>query len=76
MFGVPDVKWGEQVAAAVILKPGCSADGEALADFLRDRIARHKVPKSWAFVDSLPVNASGKVQKFLLRQGFVGGAVT
>ncbi|SCK10820.1 fatty-acyl-CoA synthase [Variovorax sp. HW608] len=67
VFGVPDEKWGEQVAAAVVLKPARSCDGKALAAFLEARIARHKVPKTWRFVDALPVTATGKIQKFLLR---------
>jgi fatty-acyl-CoA synthase len=68
IFGVPDTKWGEQVAAAVVLKPGASADEAELDAFLTHRIARHKVPRSWRFVDALPVNASGKIQKFVLRE--------
>ena len=68
VFGVPDPKWGEQVAAAVILKSGAATDGETLTRYLQERIARHKVPKQWHFVDSFPVNASGKIQKFVLRE--------
>jgi fatty-acyl-CoA synthase len=68
VYGVADAKWGEQVAAALILKPGAATDGEALATYLQERIARHKVPKLWRFVASFPVNASGKIQKFMLRE--------
>ncbi len=68
VFGIADEKWGEQVAAAVILKPGQHTDDEALTQFLQQRIARHKVPRLWQFVDNLPVNASGKIQKFVLRE--------
>jgi acyl-coenzyme A synthetase/AMP-(fatty) acid ligase len=39
-------------------------------EYLQERIARHKVPKQWHFVQSFPVNASGKIQKFLLRERF------
>ena len=70
VFGVPDEKWGEQVAAAVIARPGRTPDFEALTRFLQERIARHKVPKHWRLVDSLPLNASGKVQKFVLQEQF------
>ncbi|MDB5972346.1 MAG: AMP-dependent synthetase [Hydrocarboniphaga sp.] len=70
VFGVPDVKWGEQVAAAVIFRGGQSATADELVEFLRSRIARHKVPKFWHVVDTLPVNASGKIQKFMLREQF------
>jgi fatty-acyl-CoA synthase len=75
VFGVPDEKWGEQVAAAVMLKPGASADGDALAAFLCERLARHKVPKSWRFVTAFPLNTSGKIQKFVLREQHDGGTV-
>jgi fatty-acyl-CoA synthase len=68
VFGVPDEKWGEVVAAAVVLKPGRTCDGEALSAFLEGRIARHKVPRVWRFLDALPVTATGKVQKFVLRE--------
>jgi len=70
VFGVADVKWGEQVAAAVILKPGASGTAEAFMEYLQERIARHKVPKVWHFVETFPVNASGKIQKFVLRERF------
>ncbi len=70
VFGVPDNKWGEQVAAAIVAKPGQKTSGEQLSEFLLARIARHKIPKYWQFVDNLPVNASGKIQKFLLRERF------
>jgi len=67
VFGVPDEKWGEQVAAAVVLKPGRSCDSAALSAFLDGRIARHKVPRVWRFIDAMPVTPTGKVQKFVLR---------
>lgn len=70
VFGVTDPTWGEQVAAAVILKPGQKADEAMLTAYLEERIARHKVPKHWKFVQSFPINASGKVQKFILRESF------
>jgi len=70
VFGVADAKWGEQVAAAVILKPGITVTVERLMDYLQARIARHKVPKIWHFVDAFPVNASGKIQKFVLRERY------
>ena len=70
VFGVPDEKWGEQVAAAIILKTGHAGDEAGLTRFLQERIARHKVPKYWRFVSGYPVNASGKIQKFMLREQF------
>jgi fatty-acyl-CoA synthase len=71
VFGVPDEKWGEQLAAAVIVKTGLTVTGEQLAEFLGSRIARHKTPKYWSFVTSFPTNPTGKVQKFVLREQFL-----
>ena len=62
------------MAAAVILKQGQSAAECVLIEYLQARIARHKVPKFWFFVDSLPTNASGKVQKFALRDAYANAS--
>ena len=67
VYGVPDADLGEAVAAAVVLEPGTAADAEALAAFVKAKLARFKQPKSYAFVPDLPRNAMGKVQKALLR---------
>lgn len=72
VFGIPDEKWGEQVAAAVIPRAGCSPDPDAMTAFLQARIARHKVPKFWRVMDRFPLNPTGKVQKFLLKEQFMG----
>jgi fatty-acyl-CoA synthase len=66
-FGIADDHWGEQVAAAVRLRPGSHASTQELETFLREHIARHKVPRFWDFVERMPVNAMGKVQKDILR---------
>jgi len=65
---VPDRKYGEQVMAAVILKKGESMTEEDVKAFCRDRIANYKIPKYVKFVDSYPMTASGKIQKFKLRE--------
>jgi fatty-acyl-CoA synthase len=70
VVGVPDPVWGEQVAAFVRPAPGGDADGDELAGWLRARVASHKVPRHWRFVDELPLTASGKVQRFVLRERF------
>jgi fatty-acyl-CoA synthase len=64
VVGIPDRKYGEQVLAAVILKPGEQATAEEFTAFCQGRIARHKIPRYWEFVDSVPMTASGKVQKY------------
>ncbi|MFW0888003.1 UNVERIFIED_CONTAM: AMP-binding protein [Pseudomonas sp. JL1] len=73
VFGVPDEKWGEQVAVAIVLKSGCSCNAEELGLFLDGQIARHKMPRVWHFLDTLPVTATGKVQKFVLREQLLVG---
>lgn len=71
VVGVPDEKWGEQVVAFVRLAPEARADAQELHRFIRERLAPHKTPREWIFVDALPMTASGKVQKFVLRERFV-----
>ncbi len=68
VYGVPDRKYGEQVMAAVKLKPGIKMTEEEVTEFCRGRIANYKVPKYVKFVDSYPMTASGKIQKFKLRE--------
>lgn len=70
VVGIPDTKYGEQVLAAIQLKNGISATAEEFIDFCTGKIARHKVPKYWEFMDSFPMTASGKVQKYKLRDMF------
>jgi fatty-acyl-CoA synthase len=65
VVGVPDVYWGEQVAAVVRLSAPVTDDD--LAAFCRDRLARHKVPKRWHRTDAFPLTGSGKVMKHILR---------
>jgi acyl-CoA synthetase (AMP-forming)/AMP-acid ligase II len=67
VIGVPDERLGEVPKAYVVLKPGISATGESIIAWCRDRMANYKVPRSVEIVPVLPVNASGKVQKFVLR---------
>jgi fatty-acyl-CoA synthase len=59
---------GEEVAAAIKLKQGETATTEEIRAFCDGRIARFKIPRQIRFVDSFPMTASGKVQKFKLRE--------
>jgi long-chain acyl-CoA synthetase len=68
VLGEPDETWGERVVAYVVKKdPGVTAD--ELERFCRqsEKLARYKRPREYRFVKQLPRNASGKIQKFLLR---------
>lgn len=67
VVGVPHTHWGEEVAAFVRLHNGPPAP-EELHAYLSSRMARHKVPRHWYFVDELPLTASGKVIKTELRR--------
>jgi fatty-acyl-CoA synthase len=60
---VPDPKWGKVDWAIVVLRPGTSLSQADLIDWLREKMARYKVPKSMAFVDALPNTAANKVDK-------------
>jgi fatty-acyl-CoA synthase len=63
----PDERWGETPCAFVTLKPGTSADADAIIAFCRERLARFKVPKTIVF-GPLPKTSTGKIQKFVLRE--------
>ncbi len=67
VVGIPSAKYGEEVGAFVILKEGSDCRPEDVRDFCRGQISRYKIPKYVAMVDSFPMTASGKVQKFILR---------
>ena len=68
VYGVPDKKYGEQVMAAIILKKGVEMSEEEVRDFCRDKIANYKIPKYVTFVEGYPMTASGKIQKFKMRE--------
>ena len=70
VIGVPDATWGEAVKACIVLKPGAEASGEDVIQWLRDRVAHYKCPKSVDFVTELPRNPSGKILKRILREPF------
>ncbi len=67
VVGVPDQKYGEQVLAAIKLKEGQTATPEEIKEFCLKNIARHNQPYYVIFVDSFPMTASGKIQKYKLR---------
>lgn len=70
VIGIPDKKYGEQVLAAIQLKAGQTATSAEFVEFCKGKIARHKIPKYWEFVESYPMTASGKIQKFKMKEAF------
>ncbi|HEX5503148.1 MAG TPA: AMP-binding protein, partial [Thermomicrobiales bacterium] len=71
VVGVPDERYGEQVAAFVRPAPGGAPTEEELCAYCRERLAAYKTPRHWVFVEQFPLTPSGKVQKFRLREQFV-----
>ena len=72
VIGVPHPDLGEGVAAAVVLRPGTALTQQAVLDAIGPRLARFKHPRHIAFVDELPRNTMGKVQKNVLRETYAG----
>ncbi len=66
--GVPDVKFGEELCACIILRPGMQADADEIKAFCSGQIAHYKIPRYIRFVESFPMTVTGKIQKYLLRQ--------
>lgn len=71
IVGIPDAFMGEEVGAMIRLKPGETVTEDELRDHCKANIARHKVPKYIRFVATFPLTASGKVQKFVLRDQLI-----
>jgi fatty-acyl-CoA synthase len=67
VVGVPDAKYGEELCAWVIVKPGQTLDEEAVRAFCKGQIAHYKVPRHIRFVDGFPMTVTGKIQKFKIR---------
>jgi len=68
VFGVPDEKYGEEVCAWIKLQRGQIASAEEIRQFCDGRIAHFKIPRYIRFVESYPMTATGKVQKYLMRE--------
>jgi len=68
VIGCPDREWGERVTAVVVLKPDQAVPGEDLIAVCRQSLAPYKSPKAIVYLEELPRNAMGKVQKAELRK--------
>jgi AMP-binding enzyme len=73
-YGVPDEKWGEAVAASVVLAPGSGHDRDSIRNNLRTRIAAYKIPKHIEVPAALPRTTSGKVLREHMAQQVTPGA--
>ena len=66
--GIPDEKYGEIVGAFIKLRAGKTLTQEEVQEYCRGKISRHKIPKHVIFIDEFPKTASGKIQKYKLRE--------
>jgi fatty-acyl-CoA synthase len=71
VVGLPDAEWGETIAAFIRLRSGAIETESDLATFCRAHLASYKAPRVWRFVDEFPQTASGKVQKYILREQYL-----
>jgi fatty-acyl-CoA synthase len=69
IVGLPDEKWGETPHAFIVLREGTSATEQEMIAFARERLAHFKAPRGVTFVTELPKTATGKIQKYALRDG-------
>jgi long-chain acyl-CoA synthetase len=76
VIGVPDEKWGEQVKAIVVLKPGYKVSEEEIINYCRQSLAGFKIPKTVDYIDIIPRNAVGKMLKKDLRKPYWEGKDT
>lgn len=69
VVAVPDKKWSEVGKAFIVTRDGKSVEPDEIYQFLKDKLAKYKIPKYIAFLDKLPKTASGKIRKGLLKEG-------
>ena len=67
VVGVPDAKYGEELCAWIVLKPGQSTTDVALREFCKGRTAHYKIPRYMRFVSEFPMTGTGKIQEFKIR---------
>jgi len=73
VIGIPHEKWGEAVHAVLVIDKDDEVSSEELKEFLRERVAKYEVPKSFDFVEELPRTPTGKVARQKIREEYWGG---
>ncbi|MEY5099155.1 MAG: hypothetical protein RJA36_1874 [Pseudomonadota bacterium] len=68
VVGVPDPRFGEELCAWIVVKPGQALSEDEVREFCRGRIAHYKIPRHIRFVEAFPMTVTGKVQKFRIRE--------
>ncbi|MHB8170543.1 MAG: AMP-binding protein [Thermincolia bacterium] len=68
VLGIPSIKYGEEVLACIRLRSGEAMTEEAVREYCEGKISRHKIPRFIKFVEEYPITASGKIQKYKLRE--------
>jgi fatty-acyl-CoA synthase len=71
VIGVPDERYGEELMAWVIARPGSTLTEAELREFCRGQIAHYKIPRHIKFVEGFPTTVTGKVQKFAMREAMI-----
>jgi fatty-acyl-CoA synthase len=71
VFGVPDAKYGEEVCAWIVPRPGQQVSDEEIREFCRGQIAHYKIPRYVRVVTELPMTVTGKPQKFIMRERMI-----
>ncbi|MDO5087799.1 MAG: AMP-binding protein, partial [Comamonadaceae bacterium] len=68
VVGVPDARFGEELCAWIVPKPGQTLTEDEVRAFCQGRIAHYKVPRYMKFVEAFPMTVTGKIQKFRIRE--------
>ena len=71
VVGVPDTRFGEELCAWVVIKPGQTLDEDGVRAFCKGKIAHYKVPRYIRFVSEFPMTVTGKIQKFKIRDAMI-----
>jgi fatty-acyl-CoA synthase len=71
VIGVPDPRYGEELCAWIVLKPGETLVEDAVRDFCRGQISHYKIPRHIRLVEGFPTTVTGKVQKFSMREAMI-----